>query len=59
MENKLYTGLSDVLAKTIKNEGLIGLYKGFTPQWMRFGPFTTVQLMVWEFLRNLYGMKGI
>lgn len=55
----LYTGLIDFMTKTIKHEGVRGLYKGFTPQWMRFGPFTTVQLMVWELLRNLYGMKGI
>jgi hypothetical protein len=26
---------------------------------MRFGPFTIVQLMVWEKLRDFYGMKGI
>lgn len=56
---KLYTGLFDFMSKTVKHEGIRGLYKGFTPQWLRFGPFTTVQLMVWEILRNLYGMKGI
>ena len=57
--HNLYNGLFDVLAKTVKNEGVMALYKGFTPQWLRFGPFTTVQLMVWETLRKLYGMKGI
>jgi hypothetical protein len=58
-DKKLYSGLIDFMVKTVKNEGFRGLYKGFTPQWMRFGPFTTVQLMVWEMLRNFYGMKGI
>ena len=55
----LYTGLIDFMVKTIKHDGVRGLYKGFTPQWMRFGPFTTVQLMVWELLRKFYGMSGI
>jgi hypothetical protein len=58
-DRKLYTGLIDFFVKTVKHEGLLSLYKGFTPQWMRFGPFTTIQLMVWELLRNLYGMAGI
>jgi hypothetical protein len=49
----------DCAAKIFKNEGPKGFYKGFTPQWMRFGPFTIVQLMVWEKLRDFYGMKGI
>eukprot|EP00961_Rhodomonas_salina_P061761 829133-Rhodomonas_salina.2 len=40
-------------------DGVMSLYRGFTPQWMRFGPFTIVQFMVWEKMRNWYGMKGI
>jgi hypothetical protein len=56
---RLYKGLLDFMLKTIKHEGVLALYKGFTPQWLRFGPFTVIQLMVWETLRRLYGMKGI
>lgn len=58
-DHKLYNGLVDFFVKTIKHEGPLSLYKGFTPQWMRFGPFTTIQLMVWELLRKLNGMNGI
>ena len=58
-DKALYTGLVDFFIKTIRHEGIKSLYKGFTPQWMRFGPFTTVQLMVWELLRKFYGMQGI
>ena len=49
----------DCATKIFKMEGARGFYKGFTPQWMRFGPFTIVQLMVWEKLRQFYGMKGV
>jgi solute carrier family 25 protein 14/30 len=41
------------------NEGFKGFFKGLTAQWARLGPFTIIQLMVWEKLRNFYGMKGI
>jgi solute carrier family 25 protein 14/30 len=59
VDAKLYTGFVDCLAKIRRNEGLAGFYKGFTAQWMRMGPFTIIQLMVWERLRKLFGMQGI
>lgn len=58
-DNKIYSGMIDCATKMFKAEGAMAFYKGFTPQWMRFGPFTIVQLMVWEKLRDFYGMKGI
>jgi len=51
--------MTDALIKTVKNEGILALYKGFTPQWLRFGPYTIIQLMSWEFLRHLFGIKAI
>jgi glycosyltransferase involved in cell wall biosynthesis len=59
LDIKIYSGMIDCAAKIFKTEGAMAFYKGFTPQWMRFGPFTIVQLMVWEKLRDFYGMKGI
>jgi len=56
---KLYDGMLDCMVKTVRQDGLRVLYRGFTPQWMRFGPFTIIQFMVWEKLRAMYGMKGI
>ncbi|CDW90200.1 mitochondrial substrate carrier family protein ucpb-like [Stylonychia lemnae] len=58
-KEKVYSGMIDCIQKIFKQEGPMAFYKGFTPQWMRFGPFTIVQLMVWEKLRDFYGMKGI
>jgi hypothetical protein len=38
----LYRGTLDCLVKVIRTEGMIGLYKGFFPNWMRIGPHTVV-----------------
>ena len=53
-DKQLYKGLVDFMVKTIRNEGPLALYKGFTPQWLRFGPFTVIQLMTWELLKNIW-----
>jgi hypothetical protein len=58
-EQKIYHGVLDCFTKSVKKEGIFVLWKGFTPQWLRFTPFTIIQLNVWEYLRKLYGMKGI
>eukprot|EP01017_Pseudomicrothorax_dubius_P033490 TRINITY_DN4490_c0_g3_i1.p2 TRINITY_DN4490_c0_g3~~TRINITY_DN4490_c0_g3_i1.p2 ORF type:complete len:298 (-),score=84.58 TRINITY_DN4490_c0_g3_i1:1064-1957(-) len=56
---KVYNGMIDCALKSVRNEGVLSLYKGFLAQWMRFGPFTIIQLMVWEKLRSLAGMRSI
>ena len=55
-----YRGIIDCGAKMVRNEGgMMAFYRGFGPQWMRFAPFTTIQLLTWEKLRNLCGLDGI
>mmetsp|Transcript_52625 Transcript_52625/g.128593 ORF Transcript_52625/g.128593 Transcript_52625/m.128593 type:complete len:309 (+) Transcript_52625:289-1215(+) len=56
---KQYNGMVDCFQKVVRAEGIMVLYKGFTPQWMRFGPFTIIQFMAWEKMRAMYGMRGI
>lgn len=58
-KNPKYTGLVDCIMTTIKNEGIKGLYKGFIPMWSRIAPFTVIQLVVWEQLRKLNGIKAL
>eukprot|EP00041_Stephanoeca_diplocostata_P024534 m.625054 g.625054 ORF g.625054 m.625054 type:complete len:315 (+) comp22546_c0_seq29:161-1105(+) len=55
----LYRGMSDCALQTIRAEGFLGIYKGFTAQWMRVGPHTTISLVTWEFLRRLSGVSAI
>ena len=38
------------MSKTVKLEGFVGLYKGFSPTWMRIGPWA----MVGELSPSLY-----
>ena len=45
--------------KIARQEGMFAFYRGFTPIWIRMGPFTIIQLMVWEKLRERNGIKGI
>ncbi|XP_020895834.1 mitochondrial substrate carrier family protein ucpB isoform X2 [Exaiptasia diaphana] len=56
---KIYSGITDCFIKIIKNEGFLGLYKGFIPNWMRIGPHTIVTFFVFEQLRKLVGMKPV
>lgn len=58
-KNPKYKGLVDCLVKTVKNEGPFGLYKGFIPMWGRMGPFTVIQIVTWEQLRKLCGIKSL
>ena len=37
-----YNGMIDCATKTAKTEGIRGLYKGFSAQWLRMGPHTMI-----------------
>lgn len=54
-----YTGTYDCFTKIVKNEGVLGLYKGFFPNWMRIGPHTIVTFLVYEELRKFFGIAAI
>lgn len=43
-----YTGIIDVFQKTIKQEGLRGLYKGITPNLLKVVPSVSITYMVYE-----------
>ncbi|XP_054899620.1 solute carrier family 25 member 35 [Poeciliopsis prolifica] len=53
-KGQLYKGFSDCLSKTLKKEGLIGLYKGLGASYFRLGPHTILSLFFWDELRKLY-----
>ncbi|XP_006621605.1 solute carrier family 25 member 35-like isoform X2 [Apis dorsata] len=50
----LYNGLLDAFVKIVRTEGLIGLYKGIFPTWMRIAPHTVLCLVFYEKLDQLY-----
>ncbi|KAG7484513.1 hypothetical protein MATL_G00050130 [Megalops atlanticus] len=53
-KGKLYQGFSDCFSKTLKKEGLFGLYKGLGASYFRLGPHTILSLLFWNELRKFY-----
>lgn len=49
-----YKGAVDVLGRVIKNEGILALWKGFTPYYARIGPHTVLTFIFLEKLNTLY-----
>jgi len=56
---KIYNNAIDCMVKIAKNEGPLTFWRGFLPIWSRFAPTTTIQLVIFEQLRGLMGMKSI
>lgn len=56
---KIYSNAFDCFGKILASEGPTGFYRGFIPIWMRFAPTTCLQLVIFEQLRGLLGMKGL
>ncbi|KAF6041443.1 hypothetical protein EB796_000253 [Bugula neritina] len=54
-----YRSPLDVVIKTVRTEGLRGLYKGFIPVWARIAPHTIVTFAVFEQLRLLAGISPL
>jgi len=54
----VYKSSVDCLLKTVKGEGLRGLYKGFLPCWMRMAPWSLSFWLSFEQIRNRFGAKS-
>ena len=55
-----YTGTLNCIAHLWRTEGLVlGLYAGFTQQWLRIGPHTIITLMLYEKLRVWAGYRPV
>lgn len=58
-DQKIYNGLADCLMKVASKEGPTALYRGFFPMWMRLAPTGVLQLVFWEQLRLIFGLKAL
>ena len=56
---KIYNNAFDCAVKIVKNEGPLTFWRGFMPIWSRFAPTTTIQLIIFEQMRGLMGMKSM
>merc|ERR1711870_59030 len=43
-----YKGMADCFAKTVKAEGVVALWKGFVPAFVRTGPYITLTMVFLE-----------
>eukprot|EP01018_Ginkgo_biloba_P035073 Gb_34130 [translate_table: standard] len=58
-QGALYSSSFDCLKKTVRSEGVLGLYKGFVPVWLRISPHTIVTFFVFEQLRKAIGIRPV
>ncbi|XP_014243834.1 mitochondrial uncoupling protein 4 [Cimex lectularius] len=52
---QLYKSSIDCLVKTVNNEGLFALYKGFLPVWIRMAPWSLTFWLSFEQMRSMIG----
>ena len=55
-DRPLYSGPLDCVAKTVRAEGIGGLYKGFVPAYARLAPHRVVHFVCLEQLNRLFGV---
>ena len=58
-DKKIYDGFVDCVVKTVRNDGVGSLWRGFIPIWARFAPQATLQLLTIEYLYVMFGYKSI
>ncbi|XP_055073332.1 solute carrier family 25 member 34 [Misgurnus anguillicaudatus] len=49
---RLYSGFMDCLMKVTSTEGVLGLYKGMTPVFVRLAPHTVLSMLLWDVMRQ-------
>lgn len=52
-----YSGMLDCLAKTVRNEGVTSLWKGWTPAYARLGPHTLITLVTLDSLKAAWSQR--
>jgi solute carrier family 25 (mitochondrial phosphate transporter), member 23/24/25/41 len=52
-----YTGIMDVTRKTIKGEGLVGLFRGVTPNLLKVAPAVSISYVVYENSKAVMGLQ--
>lgn len=57
-DSRMYKGFLDCTMKIIAKDGPGGLYAGFVPIWARFAPTTTLQLVIFEQVKPIFGVEG-
>ena len=56
--NSPYKGLTDCIYKTVSEEGILSMYKGFCPIWFRLAPWQLIFWVSYEKLRFISGLES-
>ena len=54
-----YSGPVDCIMKTVQSEGVLAVYKGVGPNYLRFGPYCVLVFIFLEHLNKLTAGKGL
>jgi solute carrier family 25 phosphate transporter 23/24/25/41 len=57
MHPPTYTGIWDVAQRTVRNEGVRGLYKGLTPNLLKVAPALSITWVCYENSKKLLGLN--
>ncbi|XP_050438104.1 mitochondrial uncoupling protein Bmcp-like [Adelges cooleyi] len=52
-QQNVYKGSIDCFVKTVKSEGVLALYKGFVPTFVRMGPWNIIFFIIYERLKTI------
>lgn len=52
LQGRLYAGFLDCMLKVCQAEGLLGLYKGMGPVFLRLAPHTVLSMLFWDLMRQ-------
>ncbi|KAI7790989.1 solute carrier family 25 member 34 [Triplophysa rosa] len=51
-KGRLYGGFVDCVMKVTASEGIVALYKGMTPVFVRLAPHTVLSMLLWDVMRQ-------
>lgn len=52
--HEIYRNSFDCISKTVRNEGMSALYKGFIPSYLRIGPWTMIFFLTYEKCKDVF-----
>ena len=54
---QVYEGIWDVTKKTVRNEGVVGLFRGVTPNLLKVAPAVSISYVVYENAKRVMGLQ--
>lgn len=55
--DQIYRNSLDCISKTVRNEGVLALYKGLIPSYLRIGPWTMIFFLTYEKCKDIFPLE--